>query len=70
MEYIFLKTDFIVHKMTKNIQDTIRTIYLIIGRFDYNEKVFECRIINIIGIINIINYNRINNRIINESQLG
>lgn len=70
MEYIFLKTDFIVHKMTKNIQDTIQTIYLIIGRFDYNEKVFECRIINIIGIINIINYNRINNRIINESQLG
>ena len=64
MEYIFLKTDFIVHKMTKNIQDTIQTIYLIIGRFDYNEKVFECR------IINIINYNRINNRIINESQLG
>ena len=56
--------------MTKNIQDTIQTIYLIIGRFDYNEKVFECRIINIIGIINIINYNRINNRIINESQLG
>ena len=70
MEYIFLNTDFIVHKMTKNIQDTIQTIYLIIGRFDYNEKVFECRIINIIGIINIINYNRINNRIINESQLG
>jgi len=70
VEYIFLKTDFIVHKMTKNIQDTIQTIYLIIGRFDYNEKVFECRIINIIGIINIINYNRINNRIINESQLG